>query len=164
MKEVFPVLSISILPCWNLLRHLHWLHLIFGPYEPLLGPFQSEACSGLRCSLPCLGHFGSKGINLHRLVVLKIKLPISITENNNTHFLTSQSSMSQRCGRDVEGRGKERPFSMKSFRTLICSLALFRSLVKPKDTSENCLLKAWKSVRLQRKPIFINTVNQIILK
>lgn len=134
MKEVFPVLSISVLPCWNLLRQLRWLHLIFGPYEPLLGPFQSEASSGLRCSLPCWGNFGSKSINVRRLVVLKINLQISITENSNTHFLTSRSSMSQRCGRDVEGRGKERPFSMKSFRTLICSLALFRNLVKPKDT------------------------------
>ena len=118
MKEVFPVLSRSILPCWNLLRHLHCLHLTFGPYEPLLGPFQSEASSGLRCSLPFWGHFGSRGINVHRLVVLKINLQISITENSNTHFLTSWSSMSQHCGRDVEGRGKERPFSMKSFRTL----------------------------------------------
>ena len=134
MKEVFPVLSISVLPCWNLLRQLRWLHLIFGPYEPLLGPFQSEASSGLRCSLPCLGNFGSKSINVRRLVVLKINLQISITENSNPHFLTSRSSMSQRCGRDVEGRGKERPFSMKSFRTLICSLALFKNLVKPKDT------------------------------
>lgn len=99
-----------------------------------MGPFQSEASSGLRCSLPCLGHFGSKGINVHRLVVLKINLQISITENSNTHFLTSWSSLSQHCGKDVEGRGKEGPFSMKSCRTLACSLTLFRGLLKPKDT------------------------------
>lgn len=133
---MFPVLSVTVLPCWNLLWQLRWLHLIFGLYEPLLGPFQSESSSGLRCSLPCLGSFGSKGINVRRLVVLKINLQISITENSNTHFLTSRTSMSQRCGRDVEGRGKERPFSMKSFRTLIFSLALFKNLVKPKDTSK----------------------------